>query len=116
MVISVLFNVIGIANRFRLWRIDVNRVDIENDMKDFLGAVLLPDEIEEIEPQEKHRSAEGIAAADSIITRLEGLAAKSRSQSQSLLVPMGAEMSYRFQEDLIAIRLASMRMYREKLD
>lgn len=115
MVISVLFNVIGIANRFRLWRIDANRVAIETDMKNFLGAVLLPDEVEEIVPPENHRSAEGLAAIDFLISRLESLEGKCRSQSQSLVVPMGGEMSYRYQEDLIATRLAALRMYREKL-
>jgi TRAP-type uncharacterized transport system substrate-binding protein len=115
MVISVLFNVMGIANRFRLWRIDVNRVNIENKMRNFLGWVMLPDEVEETEPVKEHKTAEGVAAIDALISGLEDLNSRCRNQSQSLLVPMGGEMSYRYQEDLISTRLASLRMYREKL-
>jgi hypothetical protein len=46
---------------------------------------------------------------------LSALAETSRRQSMSVLVPMGDEMRYRYQEMLIAELLRALRLYKERL-
>jgi len=116
MAISIFFNLMGMANRFFLWRIDANRVSIEGDIRDFFSSNLLPEEIERLEPKGEHKTAEAIGSVGSLIARLEALRTRSRKQSQSILVPMGAEMAYRYQEDLISIILVALRSYRSRLE
>ena len=53
---------------------------------------------------------------DDLVGSLEDLAKHCRKQSLSMLVPMGQEMSYRYQEGLIADLLFALRMLRGKLD
>jgi hypothetical protein len=43
------------------------------------------------------------------------LAERCRRKSLSILVPMGEEMSYRYQESLIAELLYALRLYRARL-
>ncbi len=45
----------------------------------------------------------------SLIAKLERLAARSRRQSLSMLVPMGQEMAYRYQEEIIYQTMAVLR-------
>ena len=47
--------------------------------------------------------------------RLEALTERCRRQSLSILVPMGEEMFYRYQETLIAELLYALRLYRDRL-
>jgi hypothetical protein len=47
--------------------------------------------------------------------RLSALSEKSRKQALSVLVPMGEEMAYRFQETLMAELLRALRHYKERL-
>ena len=51
---------------------------------------------------------------DRVIRELEALAARSRSQSLSMLVPMGGEMAYRYQENLVHETLAVLRAFRAR--
>jgi hypothetical protein len=52
---------------------------------------------------------------DDIIERLVELLDRCRKHSLSVLVPMGQEMSYRYQEALIAELLRSLRAFRTRL-
>ncbi|MGL6111931.1 MAG: hypothetical protein ACRC2B_17710, partial [Rubrivivax sp.] len=62
-----------------------------------------------------HRTPETRAQIDDLIARLVALSQRCRKQSLSVLVPMGEEMSYRYQETLIADLLQSLRLYHERL-
>jgi hypothetical protein len=48
--------------------------------------------------------------------RLATLSERCRRQSQSVLVPMGQEMGYRYQEELIADLLHALRSFRDRLE
>lgn len=117
MAVSIFFNIMGLANRFYLWRIDANRVAVEERIRIFFGEEILPfpEEIEQLAPMDAHRSDEGKAEASAIMEELARIVARCRKQSQSMLVPMGAEMAYRYQEGLIARNLAAVKAYRNKL-
>ena len=55
------------------------------------------------------------AKIDDLVLRLSALSERCRQHSLSGLVPMGEEMSYRYQEMLIADLLRSLRLYKERL-
>ncbi len=115
MVVSVLFNLMGLGNRFILWRIDANRVAIEEEISTVFGENVLPEEIEIMEPQERHRSGEGLDRLNALIGHLTNLETRCRKQSQSILVPMGAEMAYRYQERLISTNLIAIKKYKARI-
>jgi hypothetical protein len=52
---------------------------------------------------------------DALIAQLEQLSGRCRRQSLSMLVPMGQEMNYRYQESLVADMLHALRQFRQKL-
>ncbi len=116
MVVSVFFNAMGVANRYRLWRIDANRLSIENDIVAFFGTGLLPGEIAAMKPRDDHKTDQAQRELKYIIGRLQTLEARCRKQSTSMLVPMGTEMAYRYQEDIISKNLISLKAYRDKFD
>lgn len=117
MVVSIFFNLMGMGNRFYLWRIDANRVAIEERIKEFFNTapLPLPEEIDRMTPQDEHRTEPGLGRLNAIIARLEEVVSRCRKQSQSMLVPMGAEMAYRYQEELISKNLMALKVYRSKI-
>ena len=58
MAISVLFNLMSIANRFRLWRLDANRVTLEEQVRELLGTAISRKETDLIDPTEILDSAQ----------------------------------------------------------
>ena len=54
---------------------------------------------------------ETLEAIDQLVHALEALAARSRRYSLSVLVPMGQEMAYRYQEGVIYETIAVLREY-----
>ncbi len=114
MAVSIFFNLMGAGNRFFLWRIDANRFAIENSIRKFFGAELPPEEIAALEPVDEHRADSARKSLDGIIARLGALETRCRKQSQSMLVPMGAEMAYRYQEEIITRNLVALKTYRRK--
>jgi hypothetical protein len=113
--LSVLFSAMAIGHRFNLWRIDVHRVKIEREIPALFHRGVTLGEIADMPPDPRHDAADVRARLDALITRLEALAERCRRQSLSILVPMGAEMFYRYQESLIAELLYALRLYRERL-
>lgn len=109
--LSLLFNAMGFGHRFQLWRIDVNRVRLENELTKRFGATVTLGDIARLEPDASHRTPELLDGVRAVIRELEALAARSRRQSLSILVPMGQEMSYRYQESLIHETLAVLRAF-----
>jgi len=113
--ISALFSGMRVWHRFRLWRLDANRVKIERDLPALFGPGVTVDEIVAMPVADRHRAPEVAAAIDDISARLSVLSERCRKQSLSLLVPMGEEMQYRYQEALIADLLNALRLYKERL-
>jgi len=113
--LSVLFSAMAIGHRFNLWRIDVHRVKIEREIPALFHRGVTLGEIADMPPDARHDAADARHRLDALIARLEALAERCRRQSLSILVPMGAEMFYRYQESLIAELLHALRLYRERL-
>jgi hypothetical protein len=112
---SVLFSGMGLWHRFRLWRVDANRVQIESEIPDLFGAGITVGAIAEMPPDPRHAAPQARARIDDLTTRLAALADRCRRQSLSVLVPMGEEMSYRYQENLISDLITALRLYRDRL-
>jgi len=113
---SLLFNAMAMWHRFRLWRLDARRVRIENAIPAIFPAGVTVGEIAAMIPDERHRTAQVRTRLDVAMQELAELAERCRRQSLSLLVPMGQEMNYRYQEALIAELLHALRSFRAKLD
>jgi len=110
--VSVLFNAMGAAHRFRLWRIDDARVKLEAELATLFGAGATLGDIQRTERAGKLAEPATLARIDALIARFEALAARSRRQSLSMLVPMGQEVGYRYQEGVIHQTLAVLRAFR----
>jgi TRAP-type uncharacterized transport system substrate-binding protein len=115
MAVSILFNAMGAGHRFRLWRIDDARVKLENELSELFDPGSTLGDITRTDPDERHRTAAGKTTLDSLIKRFEALADRSRRQSLSMLVPMGQEMAYRYQEGVIYDTLAVLRAFRSRV-
>jgi hypothetical protein len=107
--VSLLFNAMGFGHRFRLWRLDAARVGLESELTKVFGATATIGDIAHASP--KDASPEQRADVERIIHALEELSARSRRYSLSMLVPMGQEMAYRYQEELMHQTLAVLRDY-----
>lgn len=115
MAISVFFNLLNVANRFLLWRVDANRVDIESGVHALFGRSITAEEIALAEMQPEHKTPAAKQTLDALIERLARLGAKCRKQSLSLLVPMGKEQAYRYQEEIINRDLSALKAYRRRI-
>jgi hypothetical protein len=71
--------------------------------------------ITEVSPDPRHSAPEARATLDGVMERLAELGERCRNHSLSVFVPMGEEMSYRYQETLINDLLHALRIYRDKL-
>jgi len=112
---SMLFGAMAAWHRFRLWRLDVARVNIEREMPSLFGPGITVGEIIEMPATDRHRTPEARAKLNEIIERLAALADRCRRHSLSMLVPMGHEMPYRSQEKLISDLLFALRTFRERV-
>ncbi len=109
--VSILFNVMTFGHRFRLWRLDVARVRLEGEIFRLFGPTTTLDDIHAMPaPADDKREAilEGLAR---LIPALEALGERCRRESLSMLVPMGQEMAYRYQEELIHQTLSALRAF-----
>ena len=112
MVVSVLFNLMTLGHKVRLWRVDANRDKAFQIVRDALGEQLTPHEIMELEPTEKHAAKK--AEIDEAIAKLDALRAKTRKHENSPLVPLGAEWQYRYEEEQIELLLTALRGFRSR--
>ena len=113
--ISLIFNAISLWHRFHLSRIDKNRMRTENAILLLFGPGVTVSEIAEMAPTEKHRTPEARKQIDIILDQLATLLERSRRESQSVLVPMGEEITYHNQEKFIADLLYALRAFRDRL-
>jgi len=114
--VSLLLNAMTLWHRFRLWRLDAHRVRAEGVVADLFGPGITVGEIAEMPSQEQHRTPEARAQLDAIMAQLMTLSDRCRRQSLSVLVPMGQEFAYRYQEALIADLLYALRSFRDRLE
>jgi len=111
--LSLLFSAMRVAHRFRLWRIDANRVKIERAIAAVLAPVHHGDPLLVRAAEAEPPGPDERARIDELLARLHALSARCRRQSVSILVPMGEEMSYRYQERLITDLVEALRRYRD---
>jgi hypothetical protein len=107
--VSLLFNAMTFGHRFRLWRVDAGRVALESRLAQGFGAAITVGDLARTAPDPARA-----ALAAAIIAELEQLSARSRRYSLSLLVPMGEEMTYRYQEELMHQTLTALREYQQR--
>jgi TRAP-type uncharacterized transport system substrate-binding protein len=115
MSVSVLFNLMTLWHKVRLWRVDANRDKAFQIVRDVLGEKLTPAEIAALEPTAEHRVAPNRERIDAALRELDMLRARTRKQENSLLVPLGAEWMYRYEEEQIESLLTALRAFRAKL-
>ena len=111
--ISLLFNAMGFGHRYRLWRIDAARVSLETELTKVFGPEATVGDIARAQKSALAQAKPQIAA---IVIKLEELSARSRRYSLSMLVPMGQEMAYRYQEELIHQTLSALRGALARID
>jgi uncharacterized protein len=112
---TLLTSAMAAWHQLRLWRIDARRVRIEGAMLRLFGPGVTVAEIAEMPPRDQYHTSEVRAQLDTIMQQLVALSERCRKQSQSMLVPMGQEMAYRYQEALMADLLYALRAFRERL-
>lgn len=112
---SMLFSAMRAAHRFRLWRIDASRVKIERDLIPLFGAGRTFEEIASAALPEGMEAGQARSAVDAINAKLTGLLQRCRKQALSMLVPMGEEMMYRYQESLMADLMHALKTFRSRL-
>lgn len=113
--VSILFNLMGLWNRFRVWRTDANRVNAERYIPLIFGPGHNNDTISLVEPTEAHRTPEKREQLDTLISELQKLLERCKKQSLSILVPMAGELVYRYQEDILEKTLLQLHEFRTKL-
>jgi TRAP-type uncharacterized transport system substrate-binding protein len=113
MSLSVLFNVMTLGHKIRLWRVDANRDKAFQIVRDALGEELTPAEIAVLEPTDEHRAKRD--RIDAALHGLDALRIRTRRQENSILVPMGHEWMYRYEEEQIESLLTALRGFRAKL-
>ena len=116
MAVSILFNLMGGGNKFALWRIDAGRVELEGELPEIFGPDVTVAEIARLVPKRADREPAKRERLQALIDRFVTLRRRCRKLSVSMLVPMGGEMSYRYQETLIGERIAALRGFLAKLD
>jgi hypothetical protein len=113
--VSLLFNAMGFGHRFRLWRIDAARVKLESELARLFPPSTTLGDIRRTRAEGELATAQTRAEIDRVVGALEDLAQRSRRQSLSVLVPMGQEMAYRYQEGVIYETLAVLREFRGQM-
>jgi TRAP-type uncharacterized transport system substrate-binding protein len=108
MAVSLLFNAMSFVNRFRLWRVDVRRERLDERAAALFGAHLGYDEIRDLDPATALPTPAARQAAEELLDDLASLHAACHRHAASMVVPMGQEMSYRYQESLIEGAMAAI--------
>jgi TRAP-type uncharacterized transport system substrate-binding protein len=114
--ISLLFGAQAVLHRFRLWRIDAQRVHVESEVSRLFEPGITVAEIAAMVPEDRHHDPVMAARIDALTAELGLLAERCRRQSLSFMVPMGQEMGYRYQESLIADLVHALKTFRRRLD
>src|SRR5215468_9874445 len=84
--ISLLFKAMSLWHRFRLSRIDKNRMRAESAIPLLFGPGVTVGEIAAMAPSEKHRTPEARQQLDTVLDQLTTLSERSRRGAQSMFV------------------------------
>jgi hypothetical protein len=114
--VSILFNLMGLWSRYRLWRLDAHRVKAESQLPALFHPGVTPAEIARLVPTSEHCQAKQRAELADLIATLETLSARCRQQSLSWVADMGQEMPYRYQEHLMWELLEALRNFAARID
>ncbi len=101
MAVTILFNATNAYSRFRLWRIDASREMLESRLKALTGLGATPDHVKTLPPGAIIKTLQDRKAVENLIQDLEALRLRCEAQLRSMVTPMGSEMFYRYQEQLI---------------
>ncbi len=115
MSISVLMNAMTLWHKVRLWRVDANRDKAFQIVRDVFGEQLTPAELLVLEPSDELRTPANRERIDGAIKKLDVLRATTRKHENSMLVPLGAEWMYRYEEEQMEALLTALRTFRTKL-
>jgi TRAP-type uncharacterized transport system substrate-binding protein len=98
MALTILLNASDVYSRFRLWRIDAGRERLESRLKAVTNPPLTREQIKTLPAGAVLKDRK---AAEDLMKDLEALHTRCQAQLTSYVTPMGSEMYYRYQEDLI---------------
>ncbi|HIL79073.1 MAG: TAXI family TRAP transporter solute-binding subunit [Methyloprofundus sp.] len=105
-VISLLMNLLSGWNRWRLYRVDSNRIKIENQIRELFGNKLTLEEIK----LDQHINVEvEKSLLNELIIQSEQLLQRCRKYTVSTVTPLGDENIYRYHEGLIKKQLVILR-------
>ena len=101
--VSVLFSGMALWHRYRLWRVDADRVTIEREIPALFGPGVTVDDIATMAPAPGHRTPEAAAAIDGIIGRLDAavgpvpqaFAVDARADGRGNVVPLPGDADLR---------------------
>jgi hypothetical protein len=114
-VISLLMNAMTFVHRFRLWRIDHQRIELEDQALALFGRSYTVMEIAVLTPNPDEFGSDRRQRLDALIDETQALRQRIRRHSVAFVVPMGSEMFYRTQENLVDAQLQALRRFRERL-
>ncbi|OQK18532.1 hypothetical protein AU255_12170 [Methyloprofundus sedimenti] len=107
LVVSLLMNVLGIWNRFRLWQIDKTRAELELQIVQYFGANLSLAEIRNLDTW--RMDGANLEKINELIERYQRLLQCCKGYTSSLVTPMGMENIYRYHEELISEQLSALK-------
>jgi uncharacterized membrane protein (UPF0136 family) len=101
MAATALFNALKGLSRFRLWRIDAAREELEAEVRQIAGDVVSYAPTPDLSTRELTVDQEGHATAQDILERLAKLRSRCQHHAKAFSTPMGDEMLFRYQQSLI---------------
>jgi TRAP-type uncharacterized transport system substrate-binding protein len=114
--VSILMNLMGLWGRFRLSRIDAERVKAEGRLAALFRPGITAAEIARLTPTPEHCSPRHRAEVSALIATLESLIDRCHREAASWRPDMGGEMPYRYQEQLMSELLNGLRGFRARVD
>ena len=101
MAATALFNGLKGLSRFRLWRIDAAREELEAEVRQIAGDVVSYAPTPDLSTRELRVDQEGQAMAQDILDQLARLRSRCQHHAKAFSTPMGDEMLFRYQQSLI---------------
>ena len=109
MAVTILFNASDIFSRFRLWRIDAQRVTLESRLKALTNPPLTRDQVKSLPPDAVLATPQDRVAEEALLKEFETLRQRCQAQVEtSWVTPMGSEMYYRYQESMTEESIAAL--------
>jgi TRAP transporter TAXI family solute receptor len=109
MAVTILLNASDIFSRFRLWRIDAQRVTLESRLKTLTNPPLTRDQVKSLPPEAVLATPRDRVAAATLMKEFEALRERCQAQVEtSWVTPMGSEMYYRYQESMTEEAIAAL--------